>query len=204
MAHGRYRNRWRERKTGGKRALPHFVEELLGEQRRSDGSSNAMHAKTCPGSRDHRREETREIASDEDALAISDAALGHDLLEDSPIDRKELENVVGPRAFLYITELTNTWGDDHSGAYVIQVVNAYEELGLIKYADLVDNLFHLSYQAHVLGENWLKKFFIPIVEPMYRALEDTEFVKYPKTASVLRIATALARAHFDESLQALR
>ena len=141
----------------GQKDVSALVEKLLGEQRRSDGSSNAMHAKRVQALVTTAGRQTREIASDEDALAISDAALGHDLLEDSHIDRKELENVVGHRAFLYITELTNTWGDDHTGSYVIQVVNASEEARLIKYADLIDNLFHVSYQAHVLGVELVKE-----------------------------------------------
>lgn len=179
--------------------MEELVEQYLGGQKRRDGTSNAQHAKRVRTVLLSALAQTQERPAD--ALPIECGALGHDLLEDSPVDRVELQALVGDEAYAYIVEMTNTDGDGHTEGYVRQMVAASEEARLIKYADLTDNLFHASYQAKGLGNDWMRNFFLPIVDPMREALSHTTFLRYPKTAALLRRCVELARAHLAESMK---
>ncbi len=176
------------------------VDSLLSSQKRADGSSNADHAHRVKTLLMAALAETGE-SSEEDLVVFACAALGHDLLEDTDIDREILRSIVGGKTFSYIEQLTNTWGDHHTGPYVAQIVAAPEEVRLIKYADLSDNMFHASFQARLLGKEWMHNYFLPIVGPMRDALAQTSFTSYPKTAGILRSTTTFARAYLEESIK---
>ncbi len=178
-----------------------LVEKHLGKQLRKDGSSNALHAKRVRTILVSALDLSGEMRSRVTKTAIECAALGHDLLEDSPIQASEIESKFSKEVRAYIQELTNTEGDSHTKGYVRQMVRASEEARLIKYADLCDNILHASYSAHMLGKKWLSDYFLPIVDPMRKALGKTHFKKYPQTASVLRKMTAFAHDHLSESAQ---
>ena len=181
-----------------------LVEKLLGKQKRGDGSSNAQHAKRVRALLIAALKEAKETPPPLHATALECAALGHDLLEDSPITKKEIIKLAGKESLSYIEELTNTWGDTHKAPYIKQMVQASEEARLIKYADLTDNLFHASYQTASLGKKWMKSYFLPIVDPMRKALDTTTFKKYAKTAGFLKNSAALARAHLAESVRQIK
>ena len=142
-----------------------------------------------------------EMRSSSKRVIIECAALGHDLLEDSPITGVEIESKFSKEVLTYIQELTNTEGDSHTKGYVKQMVKASEEARLIKYADLCDNILHVSYSAHMLGKKWIYDYFLPIVDPMRKAMDKTQFKKYPKTAAILRDMAAFARNHVSESVR---
>jgi hypothetical protein len=176
-----------------------LVEEKLGTQKRNDGSSNADHAKRVRAVLLGVFAATGEQPSN--AYALEVGALGHDLLEDSPITREELYQHVGDEGLRFIEEMTNQDGDDHTEGYVAQMIVASEEARLIKYADLCDNLLHASYQAPLFKPGWMGGFFLPIVDPMREALHGTAFTLYPKTAQLLRSMAEVARAHLQQSIE---
>lgn len=176
-----------------------LVEKHLGKQLRKDGSSNALHAKRVRTTLMSAFKISGEMKGKSARDMIECAALGHDLLEDSPISAGEIESKFSKAVLRLIQELTNTEGDSHTKAYVRQMVGASEEARLIKYADLCDNILHVSYSVHMLGKKWLNDYFLPIVDPMRRVLDKTRFNKYPKTAAHLRQMAAFARAQLSES-----
>jgi hypothetical protein len=176
-----------------------LVEERLGSQKRNDGSSNADHAKRVRAVLLGAFAATGEQPAN--AYALEVGALGHDLLEDSPITREELRECVGEAGLQFIEEMTNTEGDDHITGYVAQILAASEEARLIKYADLCDNLLHASYQVPLFKSGWMDGFFLPIVDPMREAVGTTSFTAYPKTAELLRGMAEVARAHLAQSIK---
>lgn len=68
------------------------------------------------------------------------AALGHDLLEDTIIREEEIVITTNERVLSLIKELTNPVDDSHTDLYMQQLSNASEEARLIKYADLRANM----------------------------------------------------------------
>lgn len=189
---------------GATRRMENLVEKHLGKQLRKDGSSNALHAKRVRTILMSALELSGEMKSKAARVVIECAALGHDLLEDSPVKSREIESKFSPGVLAYIQELTNTEGDSHTNGYVRQMVAAPEEARLIKYADLCDNIFHASYSARALGLKWMKEYFLPIVDPMRKALDTVPFKKYKKTGEILKSGAALARAHLEESIRSLK
>jgi hypothetical protein len=180
-----------------------LTDRLHGGQKRQDGTTNAMHVRRVRTFALRALEESGEKELLKNIAGFECAALGHDLLEDTPATEAEIRELAGEESLRWIKELTNTWGDDHPAPYVEQVKNASEEARLIKYADLCDNTFQASYSSRGLGKEWLTNFFLPIIDPMSKALSGTSFPTYPKTASLLRSAYALARAHLEESISQL-
>lgn len=178
-----------------------LVEKLHGHQMRGNGDSNALHVKRVRALLMESFAQTQEVPADREALEL--AALGHDLLEDTPATENELRLSFGEHALQLIQEMTNREGDTHTAGYVAQMRDASEEARLIKYADLCDNLLNVSYGTRVLGRQWIHDYFLPIVDPMREALDLTSFKKFPKTANILRAAARLARAHLQQSITAL-
>lgn len=117
--------------------------------------------------------------------AIILAGLGHDLLEDTTATEDKVKKIFGQRATGLICTLTNDWGDDKVQPYVQKVSTAEESVRLIKLADLCDNFWHATYNASLLGHRWIKNTFLPIVEPMRKAISKTSFTTYPQSAGIL-------------------
>lgn len=115
------------------------------------------------------------------------SALGHDLLEDTKVDKKEILELFGDKGLELIMGMTNEWGDDDVVPYVEKVRNGLEEVRLIKLSDLCDNITAVSYNIAVLSPKWTKEKFLPIVTPMKEAVLLTPFNKYPKTADALKL-----------------
>jgi (p)ppGpp synthase/HD superfamily hydrolase len=178
--------------------MERLVEKHLGAQLRKDGSSNALHAKRVRTTLMSAVDQTGEMRKKREQDVMQCAALGHDLLEDSMIQVGEIEAKFGKEVSKIIQELTNTEGDSHTKAYVTQMANASDEARLIKYADLCDNIFHVSYSVHMLGKKWLNDYFLPIVDPMRKELDKTKFKKYQKTGSLLLLLADFARFILSE------
>ena len=129
--------------------------------------------------------------------AIILAAICHDALEDTDIRSRELETYVGSRALSYVEAMTNKEGGGIHEPYVSQVVKAPEEVRLIKLADLYDNYTNVLFVLPTVRTEWAESFFMPIVEPMTKALLQMEFHTYPATAlflkGMVRISSQLLR-----------
>ena len=94
---------------------------------------------------------------------MCDAAIGHDLLEDTKVTEEEIIAASNPRVLALIKELTNPVDDAHTEQYMDQLSVASEEARLIKYADLIENTSSVCYNYHIVGEEWAHDFYRPIM-----------------------------------------
>ena len=117
---------------------------------------------------------------------MCNAALGHDLIEDTDVDEETIIKTTNNRVLSLITELTNPVDDNHTDLYMQQLSMASEEARLIKYADLIENTTSVCYNSHIVGEAWIKNFYHPIVQKTKITLENTQFYSYPQTASFMQ------------------
>ena len=92
---------------------------------------------------------------------MCNAALGHDLIEDTDVDEETIIKTTNNRVLSLITELTNPVDDNHTDLYMQQLSMASEEARLIKYADLIENTTSVCYNSHIVGEAWIKNFYHP-------------------------------------------
>ena len=123
---------------------------------------------------------------------MCNAALGHDLLEDTAVSEAEIVSTANERVLKLIQELTNPVDDAHTEQYMLQLSCASEEARLIKYADLIENTTSVAYNYYTLGEQWLQDFYAPILHRTQDVLAKTVFSTYPHTAEVMRNLLAVA------------
>ena len=116
---------------------------------------------------------------------MCDAALGHDLLEDTKVTEDEIIKASNPCVLALIKELTNPVDDAHTDQYMDQLSAASEEARLIKYADLIENTSSVSYNYHIVGTQWIQEFYKPIMNRTLSVLESTTFPTYPKTSEFM-------------------
>lgn len=123
------------------------------------------------------------------------AALGHDLIEDTDVSKDEITKVGSERVLHLIEELSNPVDDAHTDEYMKQLSNASEEARIIKYCDLLENTTSVCYGLQDLGINWFYDFYEPILKRTTNNLANTNFIKYPKAAnllnSMLKISTTV-------------
>ena len=117
---------------------------------------------------------------------LCDAALGHDLLEDTEVTEAEIVSAANARVLGLIRELTNPVDDAHTEQYMEQLSCSTEEARLVKYADLIENTTSVAYNYYTLGEAWFTGFYAPILHRTTEVLAETDFVRYPQTAAYLR------------------
>ena len=129
------------------------------------------------------------------------SSLGHDLLEDTKTSKDDIVRLFGPAAWELIFGMTNEWGDASPEPYVKKVAASSEEVRLIKLADIYDNYSHAGYTLNLLGSDWANNYFLPIVQPMLKAINSTEFTFYRETAAILRGWCKLAESIFLAELQ---
>lgn len=117
---------------------------------------------------------------------ILNAAIGHDLLEDTDITETEIIEASNERVLSFIKELTNPVDDEHTDQYMEQLKKASEEARLIKYANLVENTASVCYNFHIVGGDWVYDFYRPLMNSTKSILEATSFPTYPQTVNYLR------------------
>ena len=127
-----------------------------------------------------------EIADPDLISDLKNGALGHDLLEDTDVPEESIAKSASERALSLIKEVTNPDDDSHTERYMEQLKNSSEEGRLIKYADLIDNTFSVAYGIQDLGRDWVENFYLPIMKNTKKALAETTFERYPKTAKQAR------------------
>lgn len=113
------------------------------------------------------------------------SALGHDLYEDTKIDRKIISEKFGKIVDGFMWELTNEKDDENRNDYLGKIKVASEEAQLIKLADQIDNCLSCAYAIHELGTKWTREFLVPIVEEMLDLFKNIKFKNYPKTGEHL-------------------
>ena len=133
-----------------------------------------------------------------------DAALGHDLIEDTSVSIDEITNVGNERVLHLIEELSNPVDDAHTDEYMKQLSNASEEARIIKYCDLLENTTSVCYGLQDLGIGWFSNFYEPILKRTTDNLANTEFINYPKTANLLRSALKMSTSLLYDKLKLYR
>lgn len=128
---------------------------------------------------------TRECEDETLFRDMLDAALGHDLIEDTSVSKDEIIDVSNERVLYLIEELSNPVDDTHTDEYMKQISNASEEARIIKYCDLLENTTSVCYGLQDLGIDWFYDFYEPILKRTTDNLANTKFVKYPKAADLL-------------------
>jgi len=132
-------------------------------------------------------EKTKELKNNKKLMvALICAALGHDLLEDTNIERKKIETEFGLKVSDLIENLTNNQNDTQRSQYMRKIRNAPDEARLIKYCDLIENTISCAYGIHDLGVNWVTKFFLPIKKETQRALAQNQPKIFSKTFLLLQ------------------
>jgi HD domain len=111
------------------------------------------------------------------------AAMGHDLYEDTDVTRSEIKEKFGSRVDAFIYGMTNRNGDTDRAAYEREMGHAFEEVRLIKLADLIDNVLSCAYGIHDLGRRWGNNTFLPIAEGMAKTVRAASYSRYPRTSA---------------------
>lgn len=128
-------------------------------------------------------------------------ALGHDLIEDTDVSEEEIIAVSNERVLSWIKILSNPVDDAHTDKYMEQLNNAPEEVRIIKYCDLLENTTSICYGLQDLGIEWFYDFYEPILKNTTKTLANTEFTKFPNTASLLRKMLSIStKAVYDKIL----
>jgi len=122
----------------------------------------------------------------EERESIILAGLGHDSLEDTDVTEAELERYFGSRGLAMIKGMTNPRDDSDHSLYIRQVAGAEEAVRLVKFADLIENCASVAYSLDIMGVEWTRSFFLPIVAPMIAAVMPTDFPTYPAAAAHLK------------------
>ena len=120
-----------------------------------------------------------------------DAALGHDLIEDTCVVKDEIIKVSNERVL----------HDFHTDEYMKQISNASEEARVIKYCDLLENTTSVCYGLQDLGVDWFYNFYEPILKRTTENLANTEFINYQKTANLLRSALKMSTSLLYDKLK---
>lgn len=122
---------------------------------------------------------------DKSADDIILAALGHDLYEDTSVDRKLIRQEFGARVDELIFQLTNEEDDAHREEYMRKIHSASDEVVLVKLADMIENMNSVFYNRNVLGKEWVDTFFLPIMDDYLPHLRDKKFGSYTQTGNAL-------------------
>lgn len=117
---------------------------------------------------------------------MRDAALGHDLLEDTDATETDIRSLTNEHVLQLIQGLTNPVDDAHTDAYMEQIRCASEEVRLVKYADLIENTSSVCYSLHIVGREWAETFYLPILRRTTAVLAKTHFAAYERTAELMR------------------
>ena len=120
------------------------------------------------------------------------AGLGHDLYEDTKIDREYITKKFGANVDYLIFEATNVYGDHEIRKYCKKIKGTSETALLIKLADLFDNMIGGAYAIHENGHKWTKDFLWPIVHQQWLVVSKIKFTRFPKTASDLKLLASLS------------
>lgn len=121
---------------------------------------------------------TDEVVDGAEDLVL--AAYGHDLYEDTSVSRDLIRREFGERVDAWIAGMTNEHGDADRAAYLRHLLQAEDEVRIIKCADLIENMVSVAYGLHDLGLPWARGFFLPIVRETRQVLWAAPFRRLPK------------------------
>jgi (p)ppGpp synthase/HD superfamily hydrolase len=113
------------------------------------------------------------------------AALGHDLFEDTKVDRNEVEKNWGKETVMLIDALTNVKGDKNTSEYAENLSKAEEDVRLVKLADILSNINNSLREFGIQKREFLEGFWIPLLDQYNDKLLPVPWKKYKNIASSL-------------------
>ena len=114
-------------------------------------------------------------------------ALGHDLFEDTKVDKKEVEKYWGREVVDLINLLTNIRGDSSFTEYIQKLAQSSEEVRLVKLIDILSNLNNSLYRIKKLDKKWLNTFWIPLLDQYNNNLLPSPWKRHQKLASKITL-----------------
>jgi guanosine-3',5'-bis(diphosphate) 3'-pyrophosphohydrolase len=108
-----------------------------------------------------------------DAVEVVLAAMGHDLLDDTDVTASQIGEQFGEQVRSWIETLSGQPG----ASQLQRIVEAGEEVRLIKWAALTDNMLAVTYGLHDVGHRWALEQFSPQIEAAREALRGAPFVR---------------------------
>jgi|GEM_PF-1570166 len=117
---------------------------------------------------------------------ICRACLGHDLLEDTKASPSATQKQWGKEVLRMIQEMTNTRGDKDFKEYIAHLRKAPEEILLIKFADIYNNIENSVKKFDIMDVSWIRKFWLPLLKKYQKHLLSRQFSIYPKTGNTMK------------------
>ena len=126
---------------------------------------------------------------------IALTGLGHDLYEDTKIERTTIIQEFGREVDELIESVSNRGGDGLASVkkYAKRMAKSSEKARLVKLADLEDNFASGAKALKDNGEQWTRQFLWPILETQWQILRASKYQDFPKTAKLLTVAVTGAR-----------
>lgn len=127
-----------------------------------------------------------QAGEDDDLRTMSLVALGHDLLEDTPVTADQLTERWGSTISRHIVDLTKKVQDkgDQSG-YIAQLSQSSEEVWLIKLADILSNVTISIGMRDSLPIPWRDSFWFPLLRLYQDWYLKISWIKYPIAGIIL-------------------
>lgn len=114
------------------------------------------------------------------------AGLGHDLFEDTQVDRRIVIENWGAECVRLIDELTNMKGDGDFDDYLNHLSVASIEVVLVKLADILSNLRDSLVRFETLDKQWVNSFWLPLLKRYQNVLLSRDYHQYSSVISRFR------------------
>ncbi len=161
-----------------------FIKKIYQDKTDLSGRLSFDHARDTAEYLRRQAEKFKEI-SGRDLRILYRAALGHDLLEDTPARPEQIAKIWGADTLKQIRKLTNRQGDSDFSHYLAKLKKSSEETLLIKFADIYSNVRNSAGNRR-LDLKWAKSFWLPLLHKYQKALLSRKFRKYPLTAQPMK------------------
>lgn len=125
--------------------------------------------------------DTVQEINDDIELKLYQAALGHDLLEDTHCTSEDLLKQWGPEVSSFIQALTNFRGDDDVKEYTESLKHVDEAVMIIKLADIYSNVANSVLEFESIDLNWFGSFWLPLLDKYEKNLLGRKPTKYQRT-----------------------
>lgn len=125
--------------------------------------------------------DTVQEISDDIKLKLFQAALGHDLLEDTHCTSDDLLKQWSHDVSSFIQALTNVKGDDDVKEYTERLKYVDEAVLIIKLADIYVNVANTVREFKGIDVNWLGSFWLPLLDKYEKNLFGRTPIKYQRT-----------------------
>jgi (p)ppGpp synthase/HD superfamily hydrolase len=161
-----------------------LARKWYGDKRNISGVPVILHVQDAAESLKRNYKDLVEIDS-EHFRTLYLAALGHDLFEDTEVEKSEVEKYWGKEVVNLITLLTNMRGDKDFTEYIEILSKSKEDVRLVKLVDIISNLNNSLRTFNQLDKAWVANFWIPLLDQYNERLLPVPWNKYKHLASSL-------------------